>query len=78
MRRSVNKMTDKQFIETLRNIKNYCKDRFYNECKFFDEPDVEKQLSQYCVLRNMGFIFSMSPEFWDINEIESLLKEYDR
>lgn len=69
------KMTDKQFIETLRNIQNYCKGRFCGVCKFSDDSKVERNRDQCCVLKNMACALSMSPVFWDIEEIERIIND---
>lgn len=67
-------MTDKQFIETLRFIKEYCKIRRCFQCKFYSPSYVVDS----CNLQLLPKELKISPRLWNIEEIERLLKEYDK
>lgn len=60
-------MTDKQFIETLKNIKKYCKESICVKCKFNHEIRSECMLVLLCT--ELGKV----PENWNIEEIEKII-----
>lgn len=60
-------MTEKQFIEMLKNIKEHCIERDCPECRF--------KISDYCQLRLLGEEFYNTPTNWNIEKIEELLNE---
>ena len=62
-------MTKKQFIETLKNIKNYCKLTKCSHCRF------SKEYSILCGFRVFILALNMCPEDWNIEEIERIIKD---
>lgn len=79
-------MTDKQFIETLRNIQKYCRSITCDCCKlsvkFNPNYDnnfklVNGSFSNVCGIERIINNLNYGPDWWDINKIERLLKEYD-
>lgn len=69
---------EKRFIETLKNIKEYCSkqegcDIVHNDgCVFrkFGPYD-----NYHCQFRNITNKLSLFPQYWHIEEIERLLKQ---
>ena len=60
-------MTDKQLIETFRNIKEYCTGRECDNCKF--DLDYECQI---IILKNQ---LDGLPYEWDMEAIERIINE---
>lgn len=64
-------MTEKQFIEVLKKIKERCKtNKMCPECIFKSARDVTS-----CQINRITNKLDMAPEDWDIKEIEELLNE---
>ena len=66
-------MTDKQIIETFRKLKEYCVSRRdCGGCRFFYIKDKSRG---YCQLEEFGWIFSISPKYWDMDDLERIINE---
>lgn len=66
-------MTDKQILETFKNIKEYCASRRdCGGCRFLY---IKNKSCGYCQLEEIGWIFSMCPKHWDLEKIERLINE---
>ena len=61
-------MTNKQFIEILKKIKERCNNTDCGECPFRTDK---------CQLQAIASSLNYMPIYWDIEDIERLLKEYD-
>lgn len=61
-------MTEKQFIEMLKKIKEYCRKTSCSDCSF-------KNLDDCCQLRAIVTKLSNVPARWNIEEIEGLINE---
>lgn len=71
-------MTDKQIIETLKNIKRYCNIRLCEECagcKFIlKEKDDESGWS--CQIRQLTYqLAKHMPRNWDMEKIERIINK---
>lgn len=67
-------MTDKQLIETLRNIKEYC-GSFVGcyGCKFKSNTLYEAKI---CQIRQLGMALKeTTPNSWDMEKIERIINE---
>lgn len=66
-------MTDKQIIETLKNIKNKC--NTCTSCKF-KLKEIDLQNGYSCQIRQLAYQLNKhSPQFWDIEKIERIIKQ---
>ena len=63
-------MTDKQIIETLRNIKKYCKEDTCEGCKF-------NTSYRECQIQNIIHLLNGDPAYWEIEKIERIINETD-
>ena len=59
-------MTDKQFIEMLKNIKEYCKKTSCIDCQFNEG---------HCAIQKLAFELRFAPLFWNIEEIERIIND---
>ena len=67
-------MTDKQIIETLRNIKEYCGDsKVCNGCHFGDYRKCNGELS--CQINELFKRLAILPSAWDMEEIERIIND---
>lgn len=62
-------MTDKQIIETLRNIKEHCKKQGIGcgYCMFLKEG--------YCQTQELSCLLCEAPAEWDMEKIERIINE---
>lgn len=65
-------MTDKHIVETFRKLKEYCAKRDCPGCQFFY---IKNKYCGYCQLEEIGWILSISPKYWNIEEIERIINE---
>ena len=65
-------MTDKQIIETLRNIKTYCNSfGMHSKCKFYNPSTSDR-----CVICElMTELQKTEPSYWDMDAIERIIKD---
>lgn len=73
-------MTDKQIIETLKNIKNYCDSKSRcHRCKFKIKPLPEDAhvIKQDCQIIELLEYLSkqVAPTYWEIEKIERIVKQ---
>ena len=62
-------MTDKQLIETLRNIKKNCGQYRNCDCCQFNGEHNE------CQIRELAHLLCVIPHFWDMEELERIINE---
>ena len=67
-------ITDKQIIETLKNIKKYCESNNKNSCSSCKFKK-ENRFGYSCQLCDLSFEISQSPSHWNINDIERIIKQ---
>ena len=71
-------MTDKQIVETLRNIQNNCKQYGAGACGYclfggeYETSDGERR---GCQIRALANLLWHSPCYWDMEEIERIINE---
>lgn len=66
-------MTDRQILETFRNLKEYCASkRDCGGCRFFY---IKNGCCGYCQLEEIGWVLSINPKYWNIEEIERIINE---
>lgn len=69
-------MTDKQLINTLRNIKDYCVSPHCKVCKFYMEKEEGDNVIEYCQIKQLAFYLeSVSPVYWNIDRIEEIIND---
>lgn len=76
-------MTDKQIIETLRNLQKHCasfgEDRanyVYLHCEHCTEFHLQNKPSEYqCRLKKFFNELAARPFYWDIEKIERIINE---
>lgn len=67
-------MTDKQIIETLVRIKEYCrKCKTCKECKFLIDKDEKGDGN--CQIQNIFYELDGFPSQWDMEELERIIKQ---
>lgn len=65
-------MTDKQLIETLKNIKEHCEKTNCSECVFHkDEPTYVSA----CQFVHLEIALDGTPRTWSIKEVEEVVNE---
>ena len=66
-------MTDKQIVETFRNLQEYCASkRDCEDCRFFY---LKNGCCGYCQLEEIAWMLAVRPEYWDIGEIERIIND---
>lgn len=60
-------MNDKELLELLKKIKEYCENESCNVCKF--------SIRNYCQFEMFASCLDNSPNNWDMEEIERIIKE---
>lgn len=67
-------MTDKQIIETFRNIRNHCEKVGCIGCCFAKGKMMHNRT--FCQIRGLAFSLSeITPDSWDMEEIERIINE---
>lgn len=71
-------MTDKQIVETLVNVKEYCRKERYvfpncRGCRFIKEEDFRLE----CGIKILFLELATEPDLWDMEEIERIINEVD-
>jgi len=63
-------MTDKQIIETLRNIKEYCENRQFDciNCRF-------RRDGENCQIASLSLRLNGPPICWNMEQIERIINE---
>ena len=62
-------MTDKQIINTLKNIQDNCKYSLCNWCRFNDED------GQICTIKMLFLELARYPDSWNMEEIERIIND---
>lgn len=65
-------MTDNQIIETLKNIKNNCKNIDCIDCTFLAN---ESKYPYTCKIRQLMVELDTPPNKWDIEKLERIIKQ---
>lgn len=70
-------MTDKQLIETLENIKEYCSDRKCVECEFCNKNRIHfyNEKPTFCQIKALAGELNRCPENYHISTIEEIIKQ---
>lgn len=62
---------DKQIIETLQNIQEYCQNM--NGCKLCKFAIIDSDCKRHCQVGQLNRLLVHSPDNWDMEEIERII-----